>query len=53
MVKHLFNKYGEDKVRQLAFGAAKAPFDEVFENIFGLSVEQFHQEFIQYVTQED
>ncbi|MBU1126960.1 MAG: hypothetical protein ABIH88_03475 [Patescibacteria group bacterium] len=46
MVKHLFDKYGQNKVQELVAKAAKSDFDKSFLSVFGISVDDFHADFI-------
>ena len=49
MVKFLFDNYGEDKVYELLLNSKKLSFEQAFEKTFGLTVDQYHQEFIDFV----
>jgi len=49
MVKFLFDTYGKDKVYQLVTATPQANFDQAFLETFGLSVDQFHQEFLKSI----
>jgi len=49
MVKFLFGNYGEDKVYELLLNSKKFSFEQAFEKTFGLTVDQYHQDFINFV----
>lgn len=49
MTKYLFDKYEEEKVYQFALALKKNSFDDAFLQTFGLTQEQFHQDFINYI----
>ena len=49
MVKHLFDKYGQDKVYDFVVSLKTNNFEKAFVQSFGVSEEQFHQEFIDYI----
>lgn len=49
MVKYLFDTYGEDKVCQLLLNCKEMSFEKAFESTFGLSIDQYHQQFIQFI----
>lgn len=51
MIKYLSDNYGEDKVYQIAVDSSKAGFEKTFLREIGKTSDQFHQEFINYVTQ--
>ena len=50
MVKFLFDNYGEDKVYELLLNSKKLPFEEAFQQTFGRSVNEYHQEFINFIN---
>lgn len=49
MTKYLFEKFGEEKVYQFVITLRKNSFDDAFLQTFGVSQEQFHQEFMDYI----
>jgi hypothetical protein len=50
MVKYLADTYGEDKIYQLVQEVGQgSSFQSSFNNIFGLSTEAFHQQFIDFL----
>lgn len=46
MVKYLIDKYGQDRVYNFVLSVKNTDFDTAFKNSFGLTPEEFHQEFI-------
>lgn len=49
MVKHLFDIYGQEKVYEMIMLVKDTSFDKAFVQTFGISTEQFHQNFISFV----
>lgn len=49
MVKYLFEKYGQEKVYNLVLKASQSNFDKTFIDVFGITVNDFHTEFIKYI----
>lgn len=49
MVKYLFDKYGQDKMHDFVVSLKSQNFEKAFVNSFGLTEEQFHQEFVNYL----
>ncbi len=49
MIKFLFDKYGEDQVYQLLLASKEMPFDQAFRDTFGVTVDEYHQEFINFL----
>lgn len=49
MVKFLFDKFGEDKIYQLLQNAKETSFEQAFKATFGISVDEYHQQFIEFV----
>ncbi|MBU1129713.1 hypothetical protein KKE45_00135 [Patescibacteria group bacterium] len=49
MIKFLFDNYGKDKVYELLLNSKKLSFEQAFDKTFGLSVDQYHEEFIDFV----
>ena len=49
MTKYLFDKYGEEKVYQVIVKTKEMKFEEAFKETFGVSEEDFHNEFINYL----
>ena len=49
MVKYLFDEYGQEKVYDLVLKASQSNFDKAFIEVFGITVNDFHKEFIQYI----
>lgn len=49
MVKYLFDTYGQEKVYQLVISTAGTPFEKAFAQTFGVTVAQFHQDFIESI----
>lgn len=49
IVRYLFDTYGEEKVYQLLMACKGQLFDQAFEQTFDLSVDDFHQQFIEFV----
>ncbi|MGB6882229.1 MAG: hypothetical protein WBD86_02930, partial [Microgenomates group bacterium] len=49
MVKYLFEKYGQEKVYNLVLQASQSNFDRTFIDVFGITVNDFHKEFIEYI----
>lgn len=47
MVKYLFDTYGQQKVYQLVNLTPKSSFDQAFSQTFGVTVDEFHQKFIE------
>lgn len=50
MVKYLFDTYGQEKVYQLVQRSRETSFDKAFLQTFGISVSEFHQNFINYLN---
>ncbi len=46
MVKYLFDQYGQDKIYEFIASVKDTDFDTAFKNSFGMTPEQFHQQFI-------
>lgn len=49
MVKYLFDTYGQEKVYQLVQRSRETSFNKAFLQTFGISVDEFHQNFINYL----
>jgi len=49
MTKYLFDKYGQEKVYDFVVSLKKQDFEKAFVQSFGITEEQFHQEFINYI----
>lgn len=49
MTKYLFEKYGEEKVYQAVIKTKAMKFEDAFKETFGVSEEDFHNEFINYL----
>lgn len=49
MVKYLFDKYSQDKMYNFVVSLKTEDFKKAFVQSFGLTEEQFHQEFINYI----
>ena len=49
MVKYLFDKYGSEKVYTFVISLKSSDFEKAFGQSFGLTEEQFHQEFMDYI----
>lgn len=50
MVKYLFDKYGQDKVYDLVVSLKGGNFEKAFVEAFGVTEEQFHQQFLDYIA---
>lgn len=50
-VKYLFDTYGQDKVYQFVQALKTQEFHQAFNQTFGKSVSDFHQQFINYITE--
>lgn len=51
MIKYLSDNYGEDKVYQIAVDSSKTGFEKTFLREIGKTSDQFHLEFVNYITQ--
>lgn len=49
MVKYLFDKYGQDKMYDFVVLLKTADFEKAFVQSFGMTEDEFHQEFINYI----
>lgn len=49
MVKYLFDRYGEEGVYQLILTLREVSFDKAFYMTFGITPEEFHQRFMDYL----
>lgn len=49
MVKYLFDKYGQDKIYSFVLSLKNNDFEKAFVQSFGMTEEQFHQEFLNYI----
>jgi hypothetical protein len=49
MTKYLFDKYGNDKVYEFVLSLKNQSFESAFQQSFGLTEKQFHQQFINYI----
>jgi hypothetical protein len=49
MVKYLFDKYGSEAVYQILLTFREVPFDKAFYMTLGITPEEFHQRFIDYI----
>jgi len=49
MVKHLFDEYGQEKVYNLVVKSSESSFDKAFLEVFGITTDNFHKEFIEYI----
>lgn len=49
MVKYLFDKYGQDKIYDFVISLKNNDFEKAFIQSFGVTEEQFHQKFINYI----
>ncbi len=49
MVKYLFDKYGQDKMYDFVASLKSNDFEKAFFQSFGLTEEQFHEEFMNYI----
>jgi hypothetical protein len=49
MVKYLFDKYGQEKMYNFVVSLKNQDFEKAFVQSFGITEEQFHQEFINYI----
>lgn len=49
MNEYLFSRFGENKVYQLVQALKGQSFDTAFLQTFGLTQEQFHQDFVNYI----
>ncbi|MBI4991138.1 hypothetical protein HZB96_03530 [Candidatus Gottesmanbacteria bacterium] len=49
MTKYLFDKYGQEKMYDFVASLKNNDFNKAFFSSFGMTEEQFHQEFINYI----
>lgn len=49
MVKYLFDKYGKEKIYNFVISLKTNDFEKAFVSAFGITEEQFHQEFINHI----
>ncbi|MBU2592187.1 hypothetical protein KKD61_01850 [Patescibacteria group bacterium] len=49
LLTYLSDRYGEEKIYQTIIGCKTQSFHNSFEKTFGLSSDQFHQQFIEYL----
>lgn len=49
MVKYLFDKYGEGKMYDFVMSLKTNDFEKVFVQSFGMTEDEFHQEFMNYI----